>query len=97
MLPQPDMITQIVDRGVPLSDNPMRIALLWSTPLAFYVVPAGLVVWSWLWRDSRLSLPRALGLGLVVIGLLNFPFILWLTYLWEVHVKSSGGDSVLTP
>jgi hypothetical protein len=95
-LPQPDLITQLIDT-VPLGDNPLRVALLWSTPLAFYLVPATLVVVAWLWRDARLSLMRALGLGLVVIGVLNFPYILWLTHLWEIYVRSTGGGSVHAP
>jgi hypothetical protein len=91
---EPDLLTQVIADDVPLSQNPMRVALIWSTPLSFYLVPAGLVIWSWAWRDGRLTLSRALGLGLVVIGVLNFPFILWLTHLWELYVKSSGGESV---
>lgn len=95
MLLQPELITQLVANEGPLGDNPMRVALMWSTPLAFYVIPAGLVVFSWLRRDGQgMSMPRALGLGLVVIGVLNFAYILWLTHLWETYVRTSGGESV---
>jgi hypothetical protein len=38
-VPQPDLITQLLGRDVPLAANPLRVALLWSTPLAFYVIP----------------------------------------------------------
>jgi len=94
---EPNLITQLLGQDVPLADNPVRMALIWSTPLTFYVIPAALVVYSWLRRDPRLTLMRALGLGLVVIGVLNFPFILWLTHLWEVYVRDSGGESVFMP
>jgi len=94
---QPEFITQLVGNEVPLADNPVRVALLWSTPLAFYMMPAALVVYSWLKRDARLTLPRALGVGLVVIGLLNFPYILWLTRLWRLYVEPQGGEGVFAP
>jgi len=96
-LAQPELITQLVDPGVPLSDDPLRVALLWSTPLAFYVAPAAIVVYAWVQRDARLSLVRALGIGLVVIGVASFPYILWLTHLWDVYVRTSGGGMVLAP
>jgi hypothetical protein len=95
MMLQPEVITQIVGQDVPLSDNPMRVALIWSTPLALYVIPAGLVVFSWLRRDGGgMSMPRALAWGLVAIGVLNFAYILWLTHLWDTYVRTSGGESV---
>jgi len=87
MLPQPDLVNQIVGHGPPLSSDPATVALLWSTPLAFYVVPAGIVVAAWLSGPARMTLVRALGLGLVVIGVLNFPYILWLTHLWDVYIR----------
>jgi len=92
---QPELITQVIAPDVPLGDDPLRVALLWSTPLAFYVVPAAIVVYAWVRRDARLSLTRALGIGLVVIGVLSFPYILWLTHLWDVYVRTSGGGMVL--
>ena len=61
------------------------MATLWGTPLAFYLVPALLVVTSWLSREARLTLGRALGIGLVAIGVLSFPYIMWLTHLWRVR------------
>lgn len=70
---------------------PVRIALLWSTPLAFYLLPATLVLLAWLWQDKQMSLLRVLGLGLLFIGLVNFPFILWLTYLWNVYYQPVDG------
>lgn len=95
MMLQPEVITQVIANESALSGNPLRVALMWSTPLAFYVVPAGLVVFSWLRRDGGgMSMPRALALGLVVIGVLNFVYILWLTHLWDTYVRTSGGESV---
>jgi hypothetical protein len=93
---QPDLIMRLAGAGAPLGEDPVAVALAWSGPLAFYVLPAALVVWAWLWDDPRLSLLRALGAGLVVIGILNFPFILWLTHLWDVYIRSSGGESTST-
>lgn len=93
-LPQPDLITQILGNNVPLEDNALRVALLWSTPLAFYLIPAALVAYSWVTRDGRFTMSRALGTGLVAIGVLNFPYILWLTRLWEIYIEPSGGESV---
>ncbi|MBE0695903.1 MAG: hypothetical protein IH586_03180 [Anaerolineaceae bacterium] len=89
MLLQPDLITQIIEVS-PLSANPLRIALLWSTPLAFYVLPAALVVVAWLRRKQPMFLLRTLGLGLVIIGILNLPFILWLTHLWSLYRLPGG-------
>jgi len=94
---QPELVTQLVGNDVPLADNPVRVALLWSTPLAFYMVPAVLVVYSWLRPDARLTLVRALGIGLVAIGILSFPYILWLTHLWKLHIEPQGGGSVSVP
>jgi hypothetical protein len=95
MLLQPDLLTQVFASGnVPLSENLARVALLWSTPLAFYVVPAAIVVGSWLRRERPFSALRALGWGLVSIGVLNFPYILWLTHLWRVYYQPQGADSV---
>ena len=94
---QPELITLVIGTGVPLADDPLRLALLWSTPLAFYLIPAGLVVYSWLKRDARFTLFRALGIGLVVIGVLSFPYILWLRHLWELYIEPQGGGSVSVP
>jgi hypothetical protein len=95
MLLQPDLLTQVFASGnVPLSQNPARVALLWSTPLAFYVVPAAIVVVAWLRRGRPFSALRALGWGLVSIGVLSFPYILWLTHLWKVYYEPQGADSV---
>lgn len=92
---QPELISQLIDNQVPLTSSPLRVALLWSTPLAFYLLPAVLVVYAWLKRDARLSLPRVLGIGLVLIGVLSFPYILWLTSLWELYIEPKGGGTVL--
>jgi hypothetical protein len=81
---------QVIEYGTPLNASPVRTALLWSTPLAFYLLPAALVIFSWLRRDRRYTLLRALGIGLLSIGILNFPFILWLTHLWAVYYQPMG-------
>jgi len=93
MLLQPDLITQLVDHAIPLSANPMRVALIWSTPLAFYVIPAGVVVFAWLAGPVKMTLVRALGIGLVAIGVLNFAYILWLTHLWDTYIRPQGGGT----
>ena len=87
MLPQPQFISLMMagPAGFTWADR-VSVALLWSTPLALYLVPAAIVVWAWA-RRGRTSLPRALGYGLMAIGVLNFGFILWLTHLWEIYVK----------
>lgn len=87
-LPQPDLIAQMLGTDVPLAHNPMRVSLLWSTPLAFYVAPAAVVVHAWTARRHRLTLVRALGIGLVSIGIAGFPYLLWLTRLWRLHIDA---------
>jgi len=88
MLLQPGIISLLL--AGPAAFNPadkVALALLWSTPLALYIVPAAIVVWAWVQRDGRVSLPRALGYGLVAQGVLNFAFIAWLNHLWQIYVK----------
>lgn len=91
---EPNLLTFVLGSGGPLSADPVSAALLWSTPLAFYLVPAGIVVASWSGRGRRFSSARALGLAFVFIGVVNFPFILWLTHLWDVYIRTSGGGNV---
>lgn len=91
---EPSLLTTLIDRSVPLANDPVRAALMWSTPLAFYLVPAGLVIYSWLQRDPRFTLPRALGSGLVFIGIASFPYTVWLGRLWYLYIRTSGGGSV---
>jgi hypothetical protein len=95
MLLEPNMLTLIIAHEVPLSQNPVGAALIWSTPLFFYVVPAGLVIFSWLKRPQWLPVSRALGLGLVIIGMSSFGYILWLTHLWDLYFRPFGGESVV--
>jgi hypothetical protein len=95
MLLEPNLIIQIIAHEVPLSLNPERAALIWSTPLFFYLVPAGLVIFSWLKRPQWLPLARALGFGLVIIGIFNFGYILWLTHLWDLYFRPFGSQGVL--
>jgi hypothetical protein len=88
MLLQPGIISLLL-AGPGAFDPADRVALalLWSTPLALYVVPAAIVVWAWVRRDGRVSLPRALGYGLIAQGILNFAFITWLNHLWAIYVN----------
>ena len=89
MLLQPGILSLLL--AGPAGFNPadkVALALLWSTPLALYLAPAAIVVWAWTWRDGRVSLPRALGYGLVAQGVLNFAFIMWLNHLWVVNTGS---------
>ena len=94
MLPEPNMLTLIIAHEVPLSLNPVGANLIWSTPLFFYVLPAGLVIFSWLKKPNWLPFFRALGLGLAIIGVLNFGYILWLTRLWDLYLRPSGSGTV---
>lgn len=92
-LPQPDLIAWLQDG----SWGPLRLALVWSTTLAFFVVPTALVAYAWITKSPRLTMMRALAFGLIANGVLSFPHILWLNHLWEIYVRASGGGSVLTP
>ena len=94
MLLEPNMLTLIIAHEVPLRLNPVGANLIWSTPLFFYVLPAGLVIYVWLKRPLWLPLFRALGLGLVAIGILNFGYILWLTHLWDLYLRPAGSGTV---
>jgi hypothetical protein len=38
--------------GIPVEQDPGALAQMWSVPLAFYLVPAGIVVVSWLRRGA---------------------------------------------
>jgi hypothetical protein len=82
MLPQADLIMIYRESGHwPHYIDPMRRILLWVTPLTFYVLPAALVVASWLKHNRVISTLRALGLSLVFIGIVYIPFGLWLNQL----------------
>ncbi len=94
MLLEPNMLTLIIAHEVPLRLNPVGANLIWSTPLFFYVLPAALVIYSWLKQPHWLPLVRALGLGLVSIGILNFGYILWLTHLWNLYLRPAGSGTV---
>lgn len=94
MLLEPNMLTLIIAHEVPLSLNPVGANLIWSTPLFFYVLPTALVIYSWLKKPNWLPVARALGLGLVLIGVLNFGYILWLTHLWDLYLRPSGAGTV---
>lgn len=95
---QPWFLSMLFVRdGIPVEQDPVALAQLWSVPLAFYLVPAGIVVVSWLRRSARFSAMRSLGWGLVFIGVVNLPFQLWLTHLWDTYIRTSGGESVHAP
>ena len=83
MLLQPGILAVLLNGSNPT--DKVSLALLWSTPLALYLVPAAIVVWAW--SAGRVSLPRALGYGLVAQGVLDFAFIIWLNHLWVVYLK----------
>jgi hypothetical protein len=95
MLLEPNMLTLIIAHEVPLRLNPVGANLIWSTPLFFYVLPAALVIFSWLKNPHWLPIVRALGFGLVLIGVLNFGYILWLTHLWVQYLRPAGSGTVL--
>jgi len=80
---QPGIVSALVN-GLNPADG-VALALLWSTPLALYLVPAAIIVWAW--SSGRVSLPRALGYGLVAQGVINFAFIIWLNHLWVVYLR----------
>jgi hypothetical protein len=88
MLLQPGFVSLAVNGTAGLASDRVALALLWSTPLALYIVPAAIVVWAWARSEGRVSLPRALGYGLVAQGAINFGFILWLGRLWELYFKT---------
>jgi len=82
MLPQADLIMVFRESiRFPHYIDPLRYILLWVTPLTFYVVPAALVMISWLQHNRLVSTLRALGLGLVFIGVIYVPFGLWLNQM----------------
>jgi hypothetical protein len=82
MLPQADTIMIYRESGQwPHYIDPMRKILLWVTPLTFYVVPAAVIVISWLQHNRAISTLRAVGLALVFIGIIYIPFGLWLNQL----------------
>lgn len=91
---EPSLLTTLIDPSVPLAQDPVRAALMWSTPLAFYLVPTALVLWAWLWQNARFTMPRALGAALAFIGVASFPYVLWLGRLWYLYIRTSGGGSV---
>jgi len=87
MLLQPGILSVLLN-GFDPADK-VALALLWSTPLALYLVPVAIVVWAWSRPEGRVSLPRALGYGLVAQGVLSFAFMLWLNHLWAIYIDSA--------
>jgi hypothetical protein len=82
MLPQADLIEIFRESGrFPHYIDPMRYILLWAIPLIFYAVPAMIVVISWLQHNHLVSTLRALGVALVIIGVVYVPFGFWLNQL----------------
>ena len=69
-----------------LAGDPLQAALLWSTPLLFYVIPAGIVAYSWV-RSATLRVVHVLGPASVVVGVLDIVAILWFTHLWSLYVR----------
>jgi hypothetical protein len=88
MLPQADLIMVFRESWrFPHYIDPMRYILLWAVPLTFYAVPAAVVVVSWLQHNRLVSIMRALGLALVIIGVVYVPFGLWLNQLQLMYTQ----------
>jgi len=87
---QPVILTSIStvlgSSAAPLPGDPLQAALLWSTPLLFYVVPAAMVAYSWV-RSATVRVVHVLGLASVVVGVLNIVAIFWFTHLWSLFVR----------
>lgn len=81
------LVSRIGDKtAIPLDRDPLQVALLWSTPLLFYVIPAGLVTADWM-RSRTFRPSRILGTALVALGLLNIAAIFWFKLLWSLYVN----------
>jgi hypothetical protein len=81
-LPQIDLIMLFRESDrFPHYIDPMRLQLFWGTPLVFYALPAVVVVASWLRHNRPISTRRALGLALVIYGVVYVPFGLWVNQL----------------
>ena len=59
----------------------MRLVFPLYTALAFFFVPAAIVVFSWLRYNRSVSTVRALGMALVIHGLVYVPYGLWVNQL----------------
>lgn len=79
--------------GMPVDTmGPVEVALLWGIPAILWLVPAAALLIGW--ARSRWRIARSLAVALVALGVLNFPFILWLTHLWAVYVNVAPGTAV---
>jgi hypothetical protein len=81
-LPQQDLIVTL--RGgwyFQHTVNPFWLILPAVTALAFFILPAAVVLAAWLGHNRQLSTLRALGLALVIHGLVYVPFGLWVNTL----------------
>jgi hypothetical protein len=74
-IPQIDFINVFRESGrFPHFIDPMRGILLLVTPLMFFILPSSVIVGSWLDKNRVISTWQALGLALVVFGVVYVPF-----------------------
>ena len=86
-VPQVDLIMALREGGhFPQSVDTIRLVVIAATAFVFFLVPAAIVVISWLRHNISISSVRALGLALVVHGLIYVPFGLWVN---EMIIKYS--------
>jgi hypothetical protein len=88
-LPQIDLIMLYREnyRFPPYYIDPMRSILLWATPLAFFLMPAIAIVWAWLLHNKRVSTMRALGIALMIFGIVYVPFGLLVNQLMRIYTQ----------
>jgi hypothetical protein len=81
-LPQIDLIMAMRE-GLffPQNLSGARLLVLLVTAVVFYLLPAAVVVLSWLNHNRLVSAARALGLALLLHGLVYIPYGLWLNEL----------------
>lgn len=72
-----------------LGRDQVQVALLWSTPLLFYVIPAALVVYMWS-KNERFTVARSVGAAAIAIAMGNLVAIFWFTSLWARFVRTGG-------
>jgi hypothetical protein len=92
-LPQYDLILTV--RGgwsFQIAVNRLWLILPLVTGVVFTLLPASVIVAAWLGHNRLLSTLRALGLALVVHGLVYVPFGLWVnTLIKEIPIYQSLG------
>jgi hypothetical protein len=88
-LPQIDLIMAMRE-GLffPQNLSGARLQVLLVTAVVFYLLPAAVVVLSWLNHNRLVSAARALGLSLLLHGLVYVPYGLWLNELIKKNIVS---------